>query len=324
MGMRMSNVSVRVAAATLLMIAAVSERANAVPAFTDQTGQACAACHVGGFGPQLTPFGREFKLSGYTLRGARGFTVPLSAVVIAEFLHTQKDQPAVPAPDFGVNNNVALDQAAIFLAGGDGGHFGGFAQFTYEGVGHNFAWDNLDLRATSHATLLGSDVLFGVSLNNSPTVQDAWNTLSAWGFPYTDTDLAPHPAAGTIISGGLAQSTLGLTGYAWWDSHIYTEAGLYWTPGRGFLRAMGVDPDEGAGVLEGGAPYLRVAYQKDFGSWNIESGVFALLPDFRPPGIAASGSDRYADLGLDASYQYMGSGENIYTANLRYTNERQN
>src|SRR5579872_6484717 len=100
--------------------------AFAVPAFTAQTGQVCAACHVGGFGPQLTPFGREFKLSGYTLRASPEFTVPLSAVAIADFVHTQKNQPPT-APDFGVNNIPAMDQISAFVAGGDGGHFGGFA-----------------------------------------------------------------------------------------------------------------------------------------------------------------------------------------------------
>jgi hypothetical protein len=323
-GMTMSYVSVRTAVAVLLLTGFWCRGANAVPAFTDQTGQVCAACHVGGFGPQLTPFGREFKLSGYTLRGTNAFTMPLSAMAVASFVHTQKDQPAPPARDFAVNDNAAVDQINAFLAGGDGSHFGGFAQFTYEGVHRNFNWDNLDLRATSHATLLGSDVLIGASLNNSPTVQDAWNTLPAWGFPYTDTDLAPHPAAGAIISGALAQTTLGLTGYAWWDSHIYTEAGFYWTPARGFLRAVGRDPDDGAGVLDGAAPYLRIAYQKDFGDWNIEGGAFALLPNLHPPGIVAAESDHYADLGLDASYQYMGTGENIYAVYFRYTNERQN
>ena len=34
--------------------------AAAVPAFAVQTGEPCQGCHVGGFGPQLTPFGREF------------------------------------------------------------------------------------------------------------------------------------------------------------------------------------------------------------------------------------------------------------------------
>src|SRR5205823_7803885 len=36
-----------------------------VPSFSRQTGLACAACHYQF--PQLTPFGRLFKLNGYTL-----------------------------------------------------------------------------------------------------------------------------------------------------------------------------------------------------------------------------------------------------------------
>lgn len=295
--------------------------AVAVPAFTAQTGQVCAACHVGGFGPQLTPFGREFKLSGYTLRASPQFTLPLSAIAVADLVHTQKDQPP-PAPDFGGNNNPAIDQISAFLAGGDGGHFGGFAQFTYEGINRSFAWDNLDLRATTHAQILGADVLAGLSLNNSPTVQDVWNTLPAWGFPYTDSDLVPHPAAGTVLAGALAQSTLGLTAYGWWDSHIYTEAGAYWTPGRGFLRTLGVDLDEGAGVLDHAAPYLRAAYVDDFGDSNVELGSFAFLPDLHPAGTS-SGTDRYTDLGIDASYQYFGSGPDTITVNTRYIHEQQ-
>jgi hypothetical protein len=30
-----------------------------------QTGQPCSARHVGAFGPQLTPFGRAFKIGDY-------------------------------------------------------------------------------------------------------------------------------------------------------------------------------------------------------------------------------------------------------------------
>ena len=60
--------------------------ARAVPAFAEQTGQPCKACHVGGFGPELTPFGREFKLGGYTLRTHAA--VPLSAMAIASWTHT--------------------------------------------------------------------------------------------------------------------------------------------------------------------------------------------------------------------------------------------
>jgi hypothetical protein len=42
----------------------VPSSAQAIPSFAAQTGQPCAACHVGAFGPQLKPYGRDFKLHG--------------------------------------------------------------------------------------------------------------------------------------------------------------------------------------------------------------------------------------------------------------------
>src|SRR5436305_14330305 len=104
--------------------------AQAVPAFAVQTGQPCKQCHIGAFGPQLTPFGRQFKLNGYTLRAGDAFTLPVSAMAIASFVHTQGDQEP-PTSHFGPNDNTTLDEAALFLAGGYG-HIGGFSEFTYE------------------------------------------------------------------------------------------------------------------------------------------------------------------------------------------------
>ena len=42
---------------------------QALPSYARQTGQQCAACH-NGF-PELTPYGRQFKLNGYTWTGGR-------------------------------------------------------------------------------------------------------------------------------------------------------------------------------------------------------------------------------------------------------------
>jgi len=93
----------------------VHRPAKAVPAFAQQTGRSCAACHVGGFGPELTQFGREFKLGGYTLR-LHG-SVPLSAMAVASWTQTNKNQ--VPPPEhLSRNDNLVLDQASLFVAGG--------------------------------------------------------------------------------------------------------------------------------------------------------------------------------------------------------------
>jgi hypothetical protein len=303
-------------------VAALSDAAKALPAYAAQTAQPCQACHIGGFGPQLTPFGREFKLNGYAMRAADGFTVPVSAMAIASFVNTMKDQPAPPAKNYATNNNFTIDQVNLFIAGGFGDHFGSFAQFTYDGVGRGTSWDNLDLRAVDRVTVWDSDVLIGLSLNNNPTVQDVWNTTPAWGFPYTTSTLAPSPGAGPLIAGGFAGKVLGLTAYAWWDSHIYTEAGVYWTPSNGFLRTLGASAD--TGVIEGAAPYFRFAYQQDYGDQNFTVGAFGLFPNLHPPGVGGTATDDYEDVGVDASYVYMGDSSNVYALNARFTHEEQN
>ena len=54
------------ATATLALIGVLlPSGANAIPAFARQTEQPCVTCHVGAFGPQLTDYGRDFKMNGY-------------------------------------------------------------------------------------------------------------------------------------------------------------------------------------------------------------------------------------------------------------------
>lgn len=302
------------------IIGLTAPRASAVPAFATQTGEPCQACHVGGFGPQLTPFGREFKLQGYTLR-SNAFSVPLSAMAIASYLNTAKSQS--PAPGFAPNNNFAVDQVSVFLAGGLGSHLGAFIQTTYDGVARAFHWDNLDVRATTTVQVKKTDVVLGVSVNNAPTVEDAWNTLPAWGYPYTTSSLAPTPGASPLM-GGLAQSTLGVTGYAWINSEFYLEGGAYGSPGATTLTRLGVDPAD-PGSIRGFAPYGRVAFQHGAGGGTLEVGAFGMQTHIYPGLDRSLGlTDGYADLGVDASYiKTLTSGDAV-TLNARYMHERQN
>lgn len=307
----------------LAMLAALAALpAQAVPSFAVQTGQACVACHIGGFGPQLTVFGREFKLRGYTQR-IGGFSNPVSAMVVASGVHTKADAAEPPAPALSVNNNIAIDQFSLFLAGGVGEHFGGFFQVTWDGVGHAWSWDNLDVRAVTSSTFGKTEVLFGATINNSPTVQDVWNTLPAWGFPYTTSGLAPGPAASPLIAGGLATNTVGMTGYAWINQTFYIEAGGYGSPGASTLTWLGTDP-YAPGNISGIAPYARVAYQKVFGDANIQFGASGLWANIVPGRDTSTGNtDRYVDLGLDGSWQLVRPNGDSFTVNARYIHEQQ-
>lgn len=87
-GRRFPLSALRAAGTTLLAalgLLAAAPAAHAVPSFARQTGADCAACHVGAFGPQLTPYGIKFKLGGYTETDGKDGKVPLSAMLVGSY-----------------------------------------------------------------------------------------------------------------------------------------------------------------------------------------------------------------------------------------------
>jgi len=211
---------------TLIFLSSFSP-ALAVPSFSSQTGQPCSTCHVGSFGPQLTQYGRDFKLSGYTQSNGGPQSLPLALMLQSSFTSTQKSQNPPPVSGFGSNNNFSLDQISAFYAGSIAPAVGAFAQATYDGINGVFHWDNTDVRYAHEGTVHGIDYIAGVTVNNNPTVQDLWNSTPAWGFPYAKSGLAPSPAASTLIDNGLAQVVLGGGAYASINNWLYLEADGY-------------------------------------------------------------------------------------------------
>src|ERR1700730_16849271 len=72
---------VLLALATGVVLAAITvigftRPAEALPSFARQTGQPCGTCHTDF--PGLTPYGRRFKLLGYTVGGGKYRTTPFS------------------------------------------------------------------------------------------------------------------------------------------------------------------------------------------------------------------------------------------------------
>jgi len=295
--------------------------AYALPAFAAQTGQPCQACHVGGLGPQLTEFGRKFKLEGYTLRVNNN--IPLAAMVQVSATQTQKDvQP--PVPSFAANGNFAFDQTSLFLAGGLGEHVGAFIQATYDGVAHAFHWDQTDVRFTEKAQFMGQNLVTGISINNAPGVQDPWNTLPSWGFPYTFSELAPSPGTVPLLNGAFSQDTLGATAFVWLNNEYYAEFGEYASPGAGTLRRLGADPTA-PGDIDGAAPYGRLAWQHHVMGGALELGAFGMAAAIHPGLDRTTGAtDHYDDLGLDGSYIKTLPNSDVITVNARYLHERQN
>jgi hypothetical protein len=301
---RYHRVTVRVTA--LMMIAgfgAVTNPAQALPSYARQTGLPCAMCHTGL--PELTPFGREFKLNGYVQGGGdESGLPPIAAMVQAGFTHTDGDQPGANQ-HFGPNDNLEVDQASLFYGGAiwsDQG-LGAFIQATYDGVARQFHWDNTDIRLAKQATLFGSDLTYGFTLNNNPSVQDVWNTTPAWRYPYFNSFLGPGPGAGALIDGGLGQQVAGLGGYVWWNHLVYAEISGYRNLSFSTDRTLGI-PGNGSTSFSGVAPYWRFAVQPSWGSNSLELGTFGMYAEINPGRVTSNGTDKITDIGFDAQYQY--------------------
>ncbi len=315
-----------------LFVLLLSPAAQAVPDLASQTGQPCTVCHVGAFGPQLTPYGRAFKIGGYTQTGGEGLAaqIPLSLMVQTSFNRTSTDLEADQIPHhYAANNNFSIDQVSGFIAGGVGPYTGGFIQFTYSPVDNTSHVDNTDLRPFTSVYYIGNHSLrVGITLNNAPTVQDPYNTTFAWGFPYISSAIAPTPAASPMLASGFANNVIGYTVYAWYDKSLYLEAGAYNTFSPWTLARFG--DDYGIGATTSPAPYLRAAYEWNWNSQAAHVGAIFMHADVNPPnGIAfqtdgSMGVDHYTDYAADGSYQYLGDGTHIVTVQGIYTHEVQN
>lgn len=297
----------------------LSGRATAVPSFSRQTGIACSGCHVGAFGPQLTTFGRQFKLDGYTQSNGSGTKVPLSVMDVESFTHTSKDQSENAGPYDGTNNNGSIQQVSLFLAGRLSDHIGSFTQVTYSDIDRKITMDNMDVRYAKQMKWGEHAGVFGISVNNNPGAQDPWNTSPAWRFPFIASELVPGAGATALLEGGMGQQVLGATAYVSVDGKYYGEVGFYRTLSTSVLRQLNVDD---GGSLAGFTPYYRFNYTINGNGQSLSLGLTGLDAKLRPDRIAGP-TDRYRDIGLDASYQYLAGANYVITANADFIHESQ-
>ena len=358
--------------------------AEALPSYARQTGQPCGTCHTDFAG--LTPYGRLFKIQGYTAGGGRYRTTlfpgsdsyrnsyippimvksapspdnfdggdqktwvpPISAMVTFGLTHTQAPLSTIaslptPAP-YKDNNNITIAPLSFFWGGAITENIGAFAQLTYGGqppggfgtdpFGHTWGWDNTDIRYANSTTIVGVPVTYGVTTNNNPTVQDPWNTTSAWAFPYAASPLYNGLGPGPIIDGAFAGQVGSVGAYSFINNAIYLEASAYHTLSPNTLNNLGADPFDAPGRLDW-SPYWRAAYEPHWGNHWLEVGTFGMYASVHPwlmlsPNFTLAPSDtttfgqtdKYTDLGFDTQYQYQGGN---YWVTLRgsYIHENQN
>jgi hypothetical protein len=284
--------------------------AHAVPSFSRQTGLACNSCHTNPL--ELTPFGREFKLNGYTFTTAPQVTakgdkkesglslakiLPLSVMIQLSATATKSPQPATQNGSF-----EFPQQASLFLSGEWTSHIGSFAQVTYAAQADHFSWDNTDIRIVNQGKVAGKSLVYGLTLNNNPTVEDLWNSTPAWGFPFVVSASAPTPAAVALINGPLAQDVAGAGAYAMWNNHFYLASVAYRSDHLGLAQ-----PNAGTGFavnIRGLAPYWRAAWQQNLSKNDyLEVGTFGIHANSTPNSVVGP-MNEYTDAAADFQWEH--------------------
>lgn len=258
-------------------------KVEAVPSYARQTGLPCSGCHYAP--PELNPAGRRFKLTGYVDRADETKTVkaegskkrapldllaslPLSVMLDTSFTSTKTPVPTTQNGSFEMPQDISL-----FLSGAWTSHIGSFLQVTYNTQADHFSMDNTDIRYANITKVGGKEFVYGIDLNNNPTVEDLWNTTPAWSYPWIASDWAPTPNASPIINGGLAQDVGGIGVYGMWNNHLYLDASLYRSE---HVNATQPFNGSGASTIRGLAPYWRLAWQELTGKTQYEFGTYGI------------------------------------------------
>jgi len=299
-----------------------------IPSFSRQTGLACSACHT--TFPQLTPFGRMFKLNGYTMTALQmvragdsgkreslklDLIPPVSAMVMTSLTQTAKAQPETQ------NGTVQFpQQLSLFFGEAITPKIGTFLQVTYDPIAGSIGMDNADIRYANHLKVGNKSMIYGVTLNNNPTVQDVWNTVPAWGFPYASSAVAPTPSAASLIDGGLGQQVAGLGAYGFYDNHLYAEFSVYRSAQQG---ANALANSASSGVIKGVSPYWRAYWHQQLGRQELMVGTFGMSASLYPEGVTGA-HNRFNEVAFDAQLEHpVGEGKGQITAHALYIHEGQ-
>ncbi len=298
------------AAATLWVLGASTlmlgaKPAHAIPPFARQTGLACEACHT--LPPELTPFGRRFKLNGYVLttrpplvndmddykRNTLWLTDLPGIAVLAQLNYSHYDRAppdtGQPYPAHAQSDTYQFpDQFSLAYAGAVSDHVGAWMQLTYNGQAGSVGIDNIDIRYSDHT--FDNKWVWGITANNYLTFQDVWNGIGSYTIPNFNTvSLATGGVANTGTTGPILNAlgpgvVAGIGAYAFWNDSLYFELSEYHSAvaGGGSPVVDSVSLAANGGAVDRFAPYARIAYEYDWDYNSVEFGASGLYVNWIP------------------------------------------
>ncbi len=302
------------------MLLCLTARSFSVPSFARQMDVSCLQCHYAY--PQLNEYGRTFKIRGYVTDVGKNIKngkkesdlslvkiPPLATAFVTSLTATGKEQPGIQ------NGSAAFPQElSIFMAGKVTSNIGSFLQLSYEQEEGNIGMDMGEIRLAFNSSLMKKPLTYGFILNNTPALQDVWNSTPAFAFPYLSSETAPTPIATVLIDNVLGNEVAGLGMYGFFDNQLYLGGAVYRSaPQGGFPVAE--QPAEGEntpGIISGVAPYWRAAVQPIKGSQYLEIGTYGMFASLYPSGVSGT-TNKYTDLGFDGQYElHAGPGSALF------------
>ncbi len=283
----------------------VAQPASAIPPFARQTGLACEACHT--LPPELTPFGRRFKLSGYTLttrpplvndiddhkKNTLWLTDLPGIAVLAQLNYSHYDRAppdtGLPYPAHAQSDTYQFpDQFSLAYAGAVSDQVGAWMQLTYNGQSGAVGIDNIDIRYSDHT--YDNKWLWGITANNYLTFQDVWNGIGSYTIPNFNTvSLSTGGVAGAGTTGPILNAlgpgvVAGIGAYVFFNDSLYAELSEYHSAVAGNASPVvdSVSLAAQGGAVDRFAPYARIAYERDWGYHSAEIGASGLYVNWIP------------------------------------------
>jgi len=302
-------------------ISSLLNSGHALPVFSEQTAEKCAACHIN-IG-ELTPKGRKFKLLAYA-EGEK-VSIPFSAIATGSLTKIRDTSSSLDSTITMPKNGAFIPEGASALitgkfADGVGGKvkwtadmantspiYGTQGVQTGAKVGKDLLLDASEVRVAKQSSIWDKGLIYGASLNNAPGQEDLWVTTPVNSFPYKSSQLVNAWGLGqfgptTLIDGGLTSQTIGLNLFGLLDDRWYFALGNYWkmSSNKSIIAVAG--PTETINASKN--PYLRIAYTEADEKRSWMTGLFGMQTTLaRDPLVMGSASGVYKDIGLDAEFQ---------------------
>ena len=204
-----------------------------------------------------------------------------------------KDKAANPtSPPGSFNDNDWIPgQFSLFVAGQYYCNVGAFrADDLRPSWLQAFGWDNTDIRYAKTAAIDGIPIVYRCYGQQQSDCSGRVEFHASLGLSLHSSEVAPAPAAATMLGGATwAQRVGGAGAYAWINNMFYAELSAYGALDPRTLTTLGQDPTDGTPRFSGGAPYWRFAVEKTWDKNSLMFGTFGMYANVRRQMRASAG-----------------------------------